>query len=75
MCSSDLAKRNISVPTRPVDLLTYDEVCVYLESFASCAIEGNAVGEYMMKLWNTGQADLFYFRLNEFLKIEAKFKK
>ena len=56
-------RRRIRVPQRPVDKLSYADVCIWLEAFASCAIEGNIYAEKMANLYRTNPA-LFMFHLN-----------
>ena len=60
-------RRNIPVPTRKVDELTYQEIINWVESFCSCAIEGNKLGKKMCDLWGTDEA-LFLFHLNKMLE-------
>lgn len=59
-------KRGFSVPELPVESMTYKELSMYLESFASCAIEGNSFAEDMLKAYRTNYA-LFLFKLNIFI--------
>ncbi len=59
-------RRRMKVPVRPVDLLSIHEVMMWLESFASCALEGNQLGEEMIALWDKN-TNLFLLRLNQLL--------
>jgi hypothetical protein len=69
--TDEAAKRGFDVPLRPVDKLSAGELAMWIESFASCGIEGNSLGDMMMNLWNTDK-DLFFFRLNQVLEKESK---
>ncbi len=60
-------KRNIPVPVRKIDELKYIDILQWIESFASCAIEGNKLGEVMLKLWDKNP-ELFLFHLNQLLE-------
>src|ERR1017187_6028198 len=60
---AEAKRRKFVVPMRPVDGLTYLQLMMYVESFASCAIEGNQLGDKMMKLYNSKEPrdrDLFF---------------
>lgn len=60
--------RKFNIPDRPVDKLYFSELMSWVESFASCAIEGNVFGTRMMKLWNSSNKSLFLLELNIFLE-------
>lgn len=67
-------RRGFDIPTRMVDNMKYSELMTWLESFASCAIEGNVFGANMTKLWSDDKP-LFLFELNRFLAHTAESEK
>lgn len=50
----------------PIDNLEPHKLAILLESFASCALSGNKVGEMMTDLWENDK-EAFYLNLNIFL--------
>jgi hypothetical protein len=64
-------RRGFKIPARPVDKLNFIEVAMWVESFASCAIEGNKLGEYMSSLWNKNKS-VFLLELNKILEKRIK---
>jgi|ERR1700722_974899 len=70
---AEAKRRKFAVPVRPVDNLTFSQLMIYIESFASCAIEGNQLGAKMLKLYESKEPrdkDLFYLNLNQFMEKE-----
>lgn len=71
----EAAKRGLSVPVRPVDKLKMADLMMWIETFHSVSLNGNASAEAMLKLWNDGEPDPnFYFNLNRFLEAQEKRK-
>ena len=66
-------RREFKVPMRKVDKLSFQELCVWLESFASCALAGDTLGEKMTRLWDEDKA-VFLLYLNRILEREEKKK-
>jgi len=65
--------RGFDVPERPIDKLSFKEVMMWVESYASCAIEGNVLAERMSKLWDKDRA-AFMFQLNSLLVLQEEEK-
>ena len=70
---AEARKRKFKIPVRPVDKLSHAEISTWMESFASCAIEGNALGTKMSNLFQTDW-QRFAFHLNRILVREAERK-
>ena len=64
-------RRGFEYPDRLVDKLTPPEVVVWVEAFASCAMEGNQSASYLMKLWQE-HSPKFYLNLNKILEQTAR---
>lgn len=71
-------RRGTLVPVRLIDRLSPVELIkesfMFLESCASCAIEGNTYGDKVCKAWDNNKA-LFYHYLNEMLEHVEEEKK
>lgn len=59
-------RRKFTVPERPIDKLSLIRLFMYVEAFASCAIEGNKLAIYMIGLWRN-DVNAFYLELNMYL--------
>jgi len=70
---AEAERRKMPIPLRPVDKLTWPELTMWVESFASCAIEGNPLAEKMSRLWNDDKP-LFFLNLNGMLVREEREK-
>lgn len=66
-------RRGFKVPERPIEKLTPNELAMWLESFASCAIEGNVLGEEMSRLWDENRP-MFLLELNRLLELDQSRK-
>ena len=64
----EAASRGFEVPARPVDQLTFEQHCMWVESFNSCAINGNAAAERMAKLHDENYG-LYLLELNALLEV------
>lgn len=64
-------RRGFDVPQRPIDGLTHRQLIMWLESFASCALSGNKLGQEMTRLYEEDKA-LFFLKLNRFLEDNEK---
>ena len=67
MIEEESKKRGFEIPERAVDQLSTEDLLVWVESFASTAISGNAVAETMIGYWATDRAK-FMLYLNTFLE-------
>jgi hypothetical protein len=66
----EAARRKMTVPERAIDRLTEKEMYMWIESFSSCALAGNAWAEHMLHLWETDKAK-FMLLLNKQLEKDA----
>jgi len=64
-------KRNIRVPIRAIDELSFAELMSWIESISSCALSGNAFAEEMSKLYKENKF-LFYLKLNSLITLNKK---
>jgi len=63
-------RRGFTLPARAIEKMMLKnplELLTYLESFASCALSGNELGERMTKLWEEDKP-LFWLEFNAFLE-------
>ena len=63
-------KRKFKIPERPIDRMSFMELwqreALFLEACASCAIEGNAYGDLVTKLYRNNKP-AFYLVFNDHL--------
>ena len=63
---TECKRRGFNVPIRPVDSLTFSELNIWIESFTSCAIEGNLAAERMLRLYDNDKP-MFFHCLNAWM--------
>lgn len=64
---AEATRRKMKIPRRPIDDLSFFDLMMLIESFASNALEGNEVGEKFMELYEKPDKSDFYFHLNRWL--------